>query len=56
MATKIPAAHNRLFKNVFICRDCNQKVRAEALRITSKQVMCPRCSGRTFRPVRGKKK
>ena len=56
MGTKIIAAHNRMFKNAFVCRDCNQRVRSEPLRITSKQIMCTRCSGRNFRPVRGKKK
>ena len=50
MATKIPAAQSRLFKNIFICRKCNQRTRTEALRITNKQIMCRRCGGRDFRP------
>jgi len=54
MATKIPAAQNRLFKNVFICKNCNHKVRIEPLKILSGKVKCPKCKGRDFRTIRKK--
>ncbi len=54
MATKIPAAQKRLFGNVFICRNCNKKIRTQAVRVVSKKVKCPRCGGHIFRQVRKK--
>lgn len=56
MATRIPAAQNRLFKGVFVCKNCNLKVRTQAIRIAEKKVKCRRCEGRIFRPIRTKKK
>ena len=56
MATKIPATHARLFKNVFVCKDCGQKMRAEPLKIINKQVKCRRCGKYVFRAVKTKKK
>ncbi len=54
MATKIPVAQNRLFNNVFICRDCNKRIRTQAVRVIAKRIKCVRCSGHSFRPVRKK--
>lgn len=54
MATKIPVAQERLFKNVFVCRDCSTKVRAEARKIIEKKVRCRKCGKKSFRPVRKK--
>ncbi len=54
MAAKIPIAQKRLFGNVFVCRDCNHKIRTQAVRVIAKKVKCTKCSGRTFRPVRKK--
>lgn len=54
MATKIPIAHARLFENIFICRDCNRKIRTQAVRVIAKAVKCPGCGGHAFRPVRKK--
>lgn len=56
MATKLLAAHNRMFKNVFVCKNCNQKTRTEPIRVAEKTLACRRCHGRIFRPVRTKKK
>lgn len=54
MATKIPAAQARLFKNIFICKDCNSRIRSEARKIIEGKVKCRKCSGRAFRAVRKK--
>jgi uncharacterized protein with PIN domain len=54
MATKIPAAQARLFKNVFICKDCNSKIRADPRKIIEKKVKCRKCKGRAFRPIKKK--
>ena len=54
MATKIPAAQKRLFANVFICKNCNQKIKMEPLKIMSGKVSCRKCKGKDFRPIRKK--
>lgn len=56
MATKIPAAHARLFKNIFVCKNCGQKMRTTSLKIIAKSVKCRRCEKRNFRPIKTKKK
>ena len=52
MATKIPAAQARLFKNVFVCKRCSTRVRAEARKIIEKRIKCRRCNSKVFRPVK----
>lgn len=54
MATKIPAAQDRLFKNVFFCKRCTQKIRVEPLKIMSGKVSCRKCGGKAFRAPRKK--
>jgi ribosomal protein L40E len=54
MATKIPAAQNRLFKNMFVCRVCNQKMRLEPGKVITGTVSCRKCKAKAFRPIRKK--
>jgi ribosomal protein L40E len=54
MATKIPIAQKRLFSDVFVCRDCNQKVRTQAVRVIARKIKCRRCGSKIFRPIRKK--
>ncbi len=56
MATKIAAAHNRIFKNMFVCKACGQKMRSESVRVIAKKIICRRCGKKTFRPIKSKKK
>lgn len=49
MPAKIPIAVARSFSRVWICRRCKQKIRADASKIQSKEIPCPRCGQRTFR-------
>ena len=56
MATKIPAAQTRLFKNIFVCKNCGQKMRANSLKILARTVKCRKCSKKSFRPIKSKKK
>ncbi|HLC77519.1 MAG TPA: 50S ribosomal protein L40e [Candidatus Nanoarchaeia archaeon] len=51
---KIPEAQKRLFKNVFVCKSCQAKVRADAQKIIKGKVKCRKCKRRTFRPLRKK--
>lgn len=52
MAVKIPAAQARLLRNVWVCRNCNSKIRAEARKIIEGKVKCRKCKSRAFRPLR----
>ncbi len=51
---KIPAAQNRLFKNIFICKNCSTKTRAEARKILEGKVKCRNCNGKVFRQKKKK--
>ena len=51
MATKILAAQNRLFKNVFVCKDCSSKARTDSRKVSEGKVKCRKCGGRAFRPI-----
>jgi len=55
MATKIAAAQARMFKNVFVCKKCGKKTRAEARKIIEGKVKCRRCESKAFRPISKKK-
>jgi len=54
MATKVPAAQARLFKNVFVCKSCSTKIRAEPKKILERKVKCRKCGKREFRAIRKK--
>lgn len=54
MATKIPEAQNRLFKNVFVCKNCKSKKKAEPLKIIQGKIKCRKCGKSAFRPIKRK--
>ena len=54
MATKIPAAQNRLFKNAFVCKVCKHKMKLETIKILTGKARCRKCGGDDFRPIRKK--
>lgn len=51
---KIAAAQTRLFKNIFVCKNCKSKIRAESKKIITGKVRCRKCGGKDFRPKRKK--
>lgn len=51
MATKIPAVQARLFKNVFVCKNCSTKARADARKVAEGKLKCRKCKGKKFRPI-----
>jgi len=51
---KIKAAQERLFKNVFVCRNCSSKMRADPKKILENKVKCRKCGTKFFRQVRKK--
>lgn len=54
MATKIPDAQRRLFKNIFICKNCSTRMRADPKKIAEGKVRCRKCKKRAFRQPRKK--
>ena len=54
MATKLPAAQARLFKNIFVCRHCKAKIRADSRKILEKKVRCRKCLKKSLRPIKKK--
>ncbi len=54
MAVKIPEAVNRLFKNVFVCKKCQSKIRAKPLSVLEGKVKCRKCGKKAFRPLKKK--
>ena len=51
---KIPEAMNRLFKNVFVCKNCQSKIKAKPLEILSGKIKCRKCGRRAYRPINKK--
>lgn len=51
---KIPAAQARLFKNVFICRNCKSTIKADGRKIILGKIKCRKCGSTAFRPRRKK--
>jgi len=51
---KLPAAQARIFKNIFICKNCKAKMRAEPLKILQGKISCRKCSQKDFRPIKKK--
>ena len=54
MATKLPAAQARLYKDMFVCKNCKAKLRADPRKILEKKVRCRKCLKKSFRPIRKK--
>lgn len=51
---KILEATNRLYKNMFVCKKCKTKIRADPQKILKGEVRCRKCKKRVFRPLKKK--
>ena len=51
---KFPEAQARMFKNVFVCKRCKSKIRADNMKVIAKKVKCRKCNDKALRPVRKK--
>ena len=49
---KFPEAQKRLFANFFVCRRCKSKQRSNMQRVLVGKIICKKCGGKAFRPVR----
>ncbi|MBI2628562.1 hypothetical protein HYW74_00575 [Candidatus Pacearchaeota archaeon] len=52
---KLPAAQNRLFKNVFLCKNCGARIKVEPKKILEGKVRCRRCRKKAFRAIKKEK-
>ncbi|MEX2017105.1 MAG: hypothetical protein WD876_01390 [Candidatus Pacearchaeota archaeon] len=51
---KIVEATNRMYKNVFVCKHCQSKIKSDPQKILKGKVKCRKCGQRAFRPLRKK--
>ena len=51
---KIPEAQNRLFKNLFVCKNCQSKMKASTQKVLEGKVKCRKCAKKSFRPLKKK--
>ncbi len=51
---KILEATNRLFKNVFVCKNCHSKMKATSDKVLAGKVRCRKCKKKAFRPIKKK--
>lgn len=54
MVVKFPEADKRLFRNMFVCRKCKSKLRAQPIKVRLGKVSCRKCGSKALRPVRKK--
>ncbi|MEK6873293.1 MAG: hypothetical protein AABW91_00445 [Nanoarchaeota archaeon] len=51
---KLQAAQNRLYKNLFLCKNCGAKIRVDPKKILEGKIKCRKCKKRKFRAHRKK--
>ena len=51
---KFAEGYARKFRNIFVCKDCSTKIRAQSMKIIQGKVKCRRCQGKKFKAVRKK--
>ena len=49
---KLAVAHNRMFKNIFLCKKCGTKMRVDAKKILEGKIRCRRCNRKAFRAMK----
>jgi len=51
---KIAEASARMFKNVFVCKNCQRKLKSTPQKILDGKVKCRKCGKKAFRPLKKK--
>ena len=51
---RFPEAEIRMFRNVFVCRRCKHKLKANNMKIIQGLIKCRNCGSRVLRPVKRK--
>ena len=51
---KFQEAEARMFRNVFVCKKCQTKIRSKPIKILEGKVKCRKCGKKAFRPLKKK--
>ncbi len=51
---KFAETESRIFKNIFVCRNCKSRIRANNMKVIAGKIKCRKCDSKSFRPVRKK--
>lgn len=51
---KFPEASKRLFGNVFVCRKCKTRMKADPAKIMKGMIRCKKCNSVALRPIKKK--
>jgi len=51
---KFPEADARKMKNIYVCRKCKSKIRAQPMKVIQGKVACRKCASHQLRTVRKK--
>ena len=51
---KFPEADARKFRNMFVCKKCSTKIRANNMKVIQGKIKCRNCNFNKFRAVRKK--
>lgn len=51
---KFPEAKARMFKNMFVCKNCKTKVRAQQMKVLQGKISCRKCNSKALRPIKTK--
>jgi len=51
---KFAEAESRLYHNIFVCKKCKTKIRANPMKVIAGKISCRRCSSKALRAVRKK--
>ncbi len=51
---KFPEANTRIYKNIFVCKDCKTRIRANQMKVIQGKISCRKCKSRSLRTVRKK--
>lgn len=49
---RFPEATKRIFGNVFVCRKCKSRRKADNARVLKKEVVCRKCGSTALRPIK----
>ena len=50
--TKLMAAQARLFRNVFLCKNCGTKIRMDPKKVLRGKIKCRKCNRKAFRAMK----
>ena len=51
---KFPEANTRLYQNIFVCKNCKTKIRAQQMKVLQGKIACRKCKSRALRPIHKK--